>query len=105
MFVDVISVLEVAVPIVEVIHVVSVLDSLVTVSLEMGPLVIGMDDFLGMSLAIVKVVDVSLMLNGLVTISREMLVVGGRVGCSRTHGGSFPLWSWRSAACPGPYQE
>jgi hypothetical protein len=86
--VDVVVMLEVAVAVVNVIHVITMGDRLAAVCLGVRACVIGVYCLFGMVLLAVHVVDVVVMLDGLASVALVMLVIG-RVGVG-SHLSSFP---------------
>ena len=76
MFDDVVAVLVVAVPIVQVIHVVAMLDRLATVTLGVHVAVVGVHGLLGVTFGVMDVVEVVAMLDGLAAVVRNVLMVG-----------------------------
>jgi hypothetical protein len=75
--VDVVTMLEVAVAIMDVVNVIAVGDHVAAVSLGVGAFVAGVQGLLGVALAAVHVVDMVLVPDGLAPVPRMMLVIGG----------------------------
>lgn len=96
MLVDVGVMLEVAVAVVNVIHVITMGDRLAAVSLGVRACVVGVYYQFGMVLLAVHVVNVVAMLDGLASVAMVMLVIG-RLGVG-SHLSSLPAscqtWSW-----------
>jgi len=86
--VDVVVMLEVAVAVVNVIHVITMGDRLAAVSLGVRACVVGVYYLFGMVLLAVHVVNVVAMLDGLASVAMVMLVIG-RLGVG-SHLSSFP---------------
>lgn len=76
MLVNVITMLEVAVAIVNVVDVVVVFHGLAAVTLSVGAFVLGVDVSLAVVLVAVNVVDVTVVLDGLAAVAGQVLVVG-----------------------------
>ena len=76
MFDDVVAVLVVAMPIVQVIHVGAVLDRLAPVAHGVGVTVVRVHGALGVTFGAMDVVEVVAVLDGLAAVVRKVLVVG-----------------------------
>ena len=88
MLVDVVVMLEVAVAVVNVIHVITMGDRLAAVSLGVRARVVGVYYLFGMVLLAMHVVSVVVVLDGLASVAMVMLVIGRlRVG---SHLSSLP---------------
>ncbi len=88
MLVDVVAMLEVAVALVNVIHVIIMGHRLTAVSLGVHACVVGVYYLFGMVLLAVHVVNVAAMLDGLASVAMVMLVIG-RLGVG-SHLSSLP---------------
>jgi hypothetical protein len=75
-FVDVVAVLEMAVPLVHMVDVVAVLDGFAAVARRVVARVHGVDCLFAVVLSAVHVVDVVAVLNGFAAVAREMFVIG-----------------------------
>lgn len=78
-FVDMVAVLVVAVPVMQVVNVVAVLDCLVAIAVKMGSFMVLMDHFFRMQFTVVLVVNVPVMFDRLVAVTGQVLMVLGRV--------------------------
>ncbi len=90
MLVDVIVVLEVAVAVVDVVHVIAMVDRRAAVSLGMRARVAVMDRLLRVVLAGVHVIDMVAVRDGLAPVPGVVLVIGG-LGMRRHLGSSVPV--------------
>ena len=77
MLVDVVAVLEVAVTVVDVVHVIVMLHDLAPIAVGVGALVVGMNIALSVVFTVVDMIDVIIVLYGLATVLRQMFVVCG----------------------------
>ena len=86
-FVNMVAVLMMEMPIVNVIYMSVMLHGFVTVSFLMRPLMIFMNDLFGVVLTIMNVVNVPVVLDGLMAVAGQMFVI--RCGMSIRHLCSF----------------
>lgn len=75
MFVDVVTVLVVAMAIVDVVDVVTVLNGLVTIALVVFALVVLVNRLFGVPLTVMEMIHVAIMFSGGMTVARQVLVV------------------------------
>ncbi len=79
MLVNVVAVLVVPVPVVNVVHVVTMLHCFVTVPFVVLTVMVCMHLFLGVPFTVVQVVDVVLVLPGGVAVAGQVFVIGWRM--------------------------